>query len=347
MMTKITRGKGFLGLCRYVLSDKKSPSVIGGNLSSSTANELALQLRSVASLRADVSKPVWHGSLRLPPGDTLTPDMWDLISDEYLVGLGFDLAKTPHVKVFHDDHLHIVISRVDIFGGLYLGKNEHLIATKLAHELEKKYGLTITKSPDYDEAGRIIMPDRSKPRSGEVKMKSRTEMPLPRDIIRSAIDKHIQDKPTAEELVLRLAVEGIEAKPNLATTGKMSGFSFSIDGFAFGGSKLGKAYGWQGLQARGLDMAADRSARWDHRRKTINRLIATGNIQAESGSKAVTYYFLGKEVLRLLTNPEILPTEQIEKYINGLNHAELKQEKLRLRKINQRDKSRGARTRSI
>ena len=40
----------------------------------------------------------------------------------------------------------------------------------------------------------------------------------------------------------------MSCKPNIATTGKMNGFSFQYQGIAFKASQLGKKYGWPSLQ---------------------------------------------------------------------------------------------------
>lgn len=40
----------------------------------------------------------------------------------------------------------------------------------------------------------------------------------------------------------------VSCKPNIASTGKMNGFSFQYQGIAFKASQLGKKYGWSSLQ---------------------------------------------------------------------------------------------------
>ncbi|EFH6743349.1 relaxase/mobilization nuclease domain-containing protein, partial [Escherichia coli] len=152
-MQKIKRGKSFAGVVRYVLQSgahhKSDPTVIGGNMLSDSAVELIAEFDSTKHLRPDVQKTVWHNSLRLPNGESLTDEKWSSIADDYMKRMGFS---DTHLRcyVLHDDdgqHIHIIASRIDIAGGkLYLGRNENLISTRIISELEIAHGLTVTKT---------------------------------------------------------------------------------------------------------------------------------------------------------------------------------------------------------
>ncbi|WP_438523172.1 FHIPEP family type III secretion protein [Enterobacter hormaechei] len=101
---------------------------------SDSAVELIAEFDSTKHLRLDVAKPVWHNSLRLPDGETLTNEQWSIIADDYMKRMGFS---DTHLRcyVLHDDdgqHIHIIASRIDLNGGkLYLGRNENLISTQI------------------------------------------------------------------------------------------------------------------------------------------------------------------------------------------------------------------------
>ncbi len=137
-MRKIRRGKNFAGVVQYALKPgahhKSDPFVIGGNMLSDSAVELIAEFDSTKHLRLDVAKPVWHNSLRLPDGETLTNEQWSIIADDYMKRMGFS---DTHLRcyVLHDDdgqHIHIIASRIDLNGGkLYLGRNENLISTQI------------------------------------------------------------------------------------------------------------------------------------------------------------------------------------------------------------------------
>lgn len=81
-MQKIKRGKTFNGLISYLLKPashhKLDPSVVGGNVIESFAEALSAEFNATKLLRSDVSKPVWHNSLRLPAGECLPIQRWKL-----------------------------------------------------------------------------------------------------------------------------------------------------------------------------------------------------------------------------------------------------------------------------
>lgn len=153
-MRKIKRGKLFAGVVQYALKPgahhKSDPIVIGGNILGDSASELIAEFDGTKQLRPDIQKTVWHNSLRLPDGESLSNDQWAKIADDYMKKMGFN---ETHLRcyVLHDDsagqHIHIIASRIDVNGGkLYLGRNENLISTRIISELEITHNLTVTRT---------------------------------------------------------------------------------------------------------------------------------------------------------------------------------------------------------
>lgn len=253
-MDRIKRGKNFRGVISYALSPanhhKVDPIVIGGNLVGSTVDELATEFTATQKLREYIEKPVWHNSLRLPKGDSLTNEQWRLIADDYMKRIGFS---DTHLRcyVLHDDeagqHIHIIASRINILanGQLYLGRNENLISTRIIQDLEKAHHLTQTVGPS---PARTTQKHRKLTRN-EKMMKDRTKAKVPKETIQEAIDAVLTffDTITIEDFVSELRKQNITANPNIASTGKMSGFSFEYHGIAFKASQLGKAYSWSNM----------------------------------------------------------------------------------------------------
>jgi len=99
-MQKIKRGKNFSGVVCYALKPgshhKSDPVVIGGNMLGDSALELIAEFDSTKQLRPDVQKPVWHNSLRLPVGESLSNDQWAMIADDYMKMMGFS---STHPKI--------------------------------------------------------------------------------------------------------------------------------------------------------------------------------------------------------------------------------------------------------
>ena len=267
-MQKIRRGKSFAGVVLYALKPashhKKDPIVIGGNMDGSSAEDLIVEFNTTKALRRDVVKPVWHNSLRLPKNEALTNSEWAIIADDYMKRMGFS---ETHLRayVLHDDkagqHIHIIASRIELSSGkLYLGKNENLISTRIIQQLEIDYSLTRTKGLEFlaspYTASPYPKPKRKKSRS-EAMMEKRTGELCPKTIIQNTLEVLLADKPSTTEFVHQLVAQNIRAIPNIASTGRMNGFSFEYDGIAFKASQLGKGYSWTALQDK-LDYQPER-----------------------------------------------------------------------------------------
>lgn len=150
--------------------------------------------------------------------------------------------------IMHDDsdgqHIHIIANRINMVGGkLYLGKNENLISTRIISELEKVHKLTQTTSAISSHSQ-----EKRKPSRNELMMAERTTTPCPRSTLQSLIDNALTGRPDLLTFITMLEKEGVNCKPNIASTGKMNGFSFQYQGIAFKASQLGKKYSWSSLQ---------------------------------------------------------------------------------------------------
>jgi len=256
-MNKIKRGKNFRGVISYALAPAThhmtTPMVIGGNLVGITVDELTAEFVKTQKLREDVTKPVWHNSLRLPVGESLTNPQWRNIADDYMRRMGFC---DTHLRcyVLHNDeagqHIHIIASRINVLvdGQLYLGKNENLISTRIIQELEKDHQLTLTKGPSPAKKPR----KQKKLTRNEKMMQDRTGEKPSKKVIQEAVDAILTFFPTItiEDFIYELQKQNISATANIASTGKMNGFSFEHQGVAFKASQLGKAYSWSNMSKR-------------------------------------------------------------------------------------------------
>jgi hypothetical protein len=262
-MQKIQRGSGFRGCADY-LFDHDGGRVVGGNMVGTTPRALAAEFGVTRRQRPDIAKPVWHNSLRLPVDERvqMTDEKWREIADDYMRGMGFS-DQHPRVYVHHEPgHIHILASRVGIDGSLYLGRNENLRSTSLIQRLEQLHGLTVTKGPKKASTGRIEPPDVRRTRQGERRRYERLEDTPPRERLQKIVTEATQGRPTASEFVARLQAQGVSVWPNVASTGRLTGFSFGIGGVAFTGNQLGDRYRWARLQKAGVsyDPARDMDA---------------------------------------------------------------------------------------
>ncbi|EFC6476853.1 TPA: relaxase/mobilization nuclease domain-containing protein [Escherichia coli] len=256
-MQKIRRGKSFAGVVLYALKPashhKKDPIVIGGNMDGSDVGELIAEFNATKALRPEVVKAVWHNSLRLPKNEALTDAQWSEIADDYMSRMGFS---ETHLRcyVLHDDkdgqHIHIIASRVSLDAGkLYLGRNENLASTRIIQQLERDYNLTRTKGPKASPAAPSPKPKLKKSRN-EMMIEKRTGELCPKGIIQNALNELLDTKQSITDFVQQLVAQNIRPIPNIASTGRMNGFSFEYNGIASKASQLGKGYSWSALQSR-------------------------------------------------------------------------------------------------
>ncbi len=205
----------------------------------------------------------------------MTDAQWSGIADDYMSRMGFS---ETHLRcyVLHDDaagqHIHIIASRIDLSNrSLYLGKNENLISTRIIQQLEIDHHLTKTKGPELvaspspaslsrkspPQKPIIAIPKPKKLSRNEAMMEKYKGELSPKSVIQEALEALLVDKPSTTDFVMQLAANNIKALPNIASTGKMNGFSFEYQGIAFKASQLGKGYSWSDLQ-NGLDYQPER-----------------------------------------------------------------------------------------
>lgn len=258
-MQKIKRGNNFKGVLEYAFdrtkNEEKLPGqIVGGNMAGTNIRELTREFLRFADNRPDIKKPVWHNSLRLPEGDTLTDDQWDKLGLDYMERMGFDPNLYQYVFIKHDDkegqHIHIIGSRIDMLGNVRLGKNENIISTRIISELEKDHDLTQTKNLDYikDDQGNYHIAERSPGRGrtlsrAEEDMQNRKQWNdadyiAPKQRLADTIQFTLSNQPTTEEFIKGLEAENIKVMC-VIKQGQMVGFSFEIDGQNFKGSQVG------------------------------------------------------------------------------------------------------------
>lgn len=268
-MQKIKRGTGFRGVLNYAL-DKDKGEIIGGNMSGETPKELAAEFGYSRRMRQEIEKPVWHNSLRLPEGEKIDRDKWVMIADRYMQKMGFNESH-QRAYVLHDDeagqHIHIIASRIDLTGKLYLGQNENLKSTQIIAHLEKVHNLTSTKQErDLEEL------QRKRITAGEKGIEERTGEQTPKTKLQGIIDQATADKPQLYEFVKRLNSADVSVLPS-GKTGTPQGISFELDGIAFKGSALGKSYAWKQLNEQRINYDKERD------QPTIDQLRQDSSIE--------------------------------------------------------------------
>jgi len=254
MKAKITKGNGFRGALDYALG-KSNALIVGGNMSGTSPIALSREFAVARNLRENIKNPLWCCSLALPPGEDLTPDKWNDVTNRYMELMGFsDLNQFTVVK--HEDtehkHVHLIANRIGLDGKIWHGQQDVFKAISATQQIEKEFGLTVT-------AGLDNQPDVKSATKNEIEMALRTDEAPKKLIIQNVIDAVLVRKVSVFEFIDELKIAGITALPSVASTGTMNGFSFEYEGIPFKGSQLGKKYAWKQLNENGVvyDKARD------------------------------------------------------------------------------------------
>lgn len=194
MIGYVGTGSSFFECIRYCLQDKKELSeekkqelslkdslqhknraeVLSYNKCFGNLKELSGQFIDVAKLSKRVEKPVFHFSLRLAPGETLTKNQLTEVGRE--CAKEFGVADNQYICVLHKDtneqHIHIVANRVGYNSKVASDSNSYKRMAALCRKLEKQYKLQEVLSPRA-----FLSPkDRLLPRQDKRKEKLKTDI---------------------------------------------------------------------------------------------------------------------------------------------------------------------------
>jgi len=264
MKGKIVRGKGFRGCLNYLLAQHKGAKIIGGNMTGRDPKSLAKEFAAVRKLRPDCKKPVLHIALRMPVGEDVSAETWLKIILRLMKLMGLSPGR-PWLLVKHpDQHVHLLLSRIGFGGDIWLGRWEALKLIEATQIIEKEFGLTVTPGLKGKDRKQVrITSGQIKKISRELDRGQEPEIPAKVAIaerIQQAID---QSNGTFDDFKERLEKLGVAVKLNSAkTTSHISGITFELGGVAMKGSKVARAYSWQGLN----ELLAERKTAYENRR---------------------------------------------------------------------------------
>jgi len=287
MIGKLIKGTDAAGLLAYVTAPDDSNGAerevvvrLGGTIPGDSTAEMLPHFEMLATLRPTLGVRVAHAMLRWTTADQ--PSLTDQaeMAERHAAALGFQ----HWVAFSHGNHLHIAASRINGDGTLVSDACDWKRAEKSVRDLEAQFGLVqIESSHLLDSSKRDT--HKFAPTSAELGA-ARRGKPSARVQLQLAVDAALSECPTFADFVGRLHAEGVEVRPNIQATGRVAGVSFSLDGFEFKASRLGKGYAWNALQRRGLDYDNERDGdlarscvhRCEARRDSLrNGSVARGN----------------------------------------------------------------------
>jgi hypothetical protein len=238
---KQIKGRSFSKLLNYLFG-KDGASLIGSNMEGTTPRELAAEFRFSQQLNSRVNRVVYHASLSLPHTEHLENDTWHEIAKKYLHAMGFGMnqyAVVRHTDRDHD-HAHIVASRIRLDGTTVSDSWDYRRSEAAIRRLEQEYGLQSLHSSQVK--------DSRSPTTGEQRLLARTGEESVRVQLQRSLNQAIQTSATMPQLIEQLQQKGISVRVSNHKTGEIKGISYELNGVAFSGTHLGKAYTFLGLQ---------------------------------------------------------------------------------------------------
>jgi len=255
MIQKAQIGRGFRGVLNYVFAESaerghESARIVETNMAGRDPRALAAEFGALRHRNPDLTRAVYHCSLRLPADERLDDGGWAGFSRDYLAAMGF--ADVPYVVIQHaPDHVHLIASRIQCDGRTVPDGNERWRSNRVVYGLEERYGLSHARDPERERTPR---PQLS--RDEIAWAERRGEIP-PKLVLAARIDAAIvRSDGTREGFDQALAALGVTAHWNVASTGRVQGASYAVRDDAgetrtfFKGSQVGKEYGWSQLAQR-------------------------------------------------------------------------------------------------
>lgn len=247
MTANMIKGKGFKGALRYNLEkvEKGVAEVLNHSFVEVSEKTIMKEIQMIRSQRPNLKKFFYHTSINFPPNENLPNKTMLQIGQDYLKESDFN--QHHYIMFRHYDaghpHLHILVSRIGYDGKVLSDSNDFARCERILRELEKKYNLTQVASSTQAKQ-RAVTKD-------ELEMMKRTNTPSHK-VQLQAIIKYVlaqKSKPTTKEFIRFLEKKKVNVLFNQATTGYVSGISFSYDGIIITGAKLGNDFKWASIKS--------------------------------------------------------------------------------------------------
>jgi hypothetical protein len=237
VIANITKGRKAVGALVYDFGPGRrdehiNARIVAGNVTG-TPLQVARAIDHTARRRPDVTAPIWRCSLSLPDEDgVLTDAVFAEIADKFVAEMGF--ASAPWVAVRHgDDHIHLTVSRVDWSGQLLTDRWDYRRAREACDRLEEEHGLVRAADRFRVEGPQV--------RNNELEASNRRRGPdaaVPPE--REELRRIVREVRDASRGLGRDAFEagltdfGVAFRANVASTGRMNGYSFTLEGWTDG-----------------------------------------------------------------------------------------------------------------
>ncbi len=244
MIAKQSIGKSFMGALDYNLMKMEHPdpghraTLLETNSQSMDRDQILAELSMMKQMNPRLQRNTWHTSLNFPKEDQLSDKKMLAIAREYMMKIGFD-NNLYFIFRHHDAghmHAHVLALRNRFDGSVVSDSNNYSRSEKIIRDIEKKYNLKETQS------SKKAM--RRAPTKSEIEIAIRTGLPSTKMELQDMVALAIQHSRSVSEFIQNLEKQNIYPRFNQASTGRVSGISYSFGDFLIKGQKLGRQFTW-------------------------------------------------------------------------------------------------------
>ena len=242
------KGKSFRGALRYNLEkvDKGVAEMLTHSFAAFKESAIMKEVQMIRVLKPDLKKYFYHTSINFPYHEKLSNETMKQIGLDYLKGNGFD--QHQYIIFRHNDvdhpHLHILVNRIGYDGKVMSESNDYARSEKVLRELEKKYNLTAV-TPSRQARERAMT-------KNELEYMKRTNKPSDKMALQIILNEVLSQKGkmSTNEFIEKLEAKRVSILFNQASTGYVSGVSFSYNGVVMKGAKIGNDFKWTSLKTK-------------------------------------------------------------------------------------------------
>lgn len=289
MIGKLIKGKGARGVLDYLLSDtdqkgEKRPRVeiVGGTFAGRNPREISAEFGALHKLRPKLGVHVIHECLRLPEEDAEPSDeTWNAIAQTWCSEMGVE----DFVAVAHGDgHIHIAASRIKRDGSVVSDQHDFKRSEAAIRKIEIDFCLTVVESSHLLNDDAALDHHKAPTREQLVYNEITGDTP-PAMFVAAVVDDILDRGATAVSFVKQVEAAGIKIHPNIASTGRMNGFAYEVDGVRVTSKAMGRGFTWKNLQERGLSYEPSRDDEALSAAKSRRQLEAGEQLSVETGDR--------------------------------------------------------------
>jgi hypothetical protein len=218
-----------------------------------TARDITREFGAFHALRPTVGKHVTHMSINFAPDDRDLSDVeQEAIGRMWAEGMGYD----GYSIISHGDHIHIAASRIKLDGGVVSDSHNYRRSESLIRQIEERFDLIRVESSHLHKSEKAEN-HKMAPSLAEISLAARGEAPLKLQV-QSMLDDLLSEPITASEFVEGLESVGVDVRPNLASTGRLNGFSYGFGDSSWTAKELGRGYTLGNMIKKGFEYEQSR-----------------------------------------------------------------------------------------